>query len=944
MKKALSYLIIILFFTAIREPELKLGYDIDIPESTSSLGSEEDPIARINYERKMLANPKTGNLPANLSKKEHLFAKNIPSKSNHPSLARRTENEVYRSGPYNVGGRTRAVAFDVLDEKILVSGGVSGSIWKTKNGGQSWYRTSDPGFRNSVTALAQDTRAGKENIWYYGTGELVGNSARSASSPYRGSGLFKSTDSAESWVQLASTIDSAEPDNFTSQFQYIWNIEVNDQNITQDEVLVAAYGGILRSVDGGKTWNVVLGQDLTGLSDTTDLNNSTAPFYTFLEKTENGNFYAALSTTSSSGETAKSAGIYFSTNGYDWQNITPSGFMPDHNRTVISASQDESVVYFFTSYTNPESGAEFNYLWLFEPNGESNNNISGNWQNLTNNLNQLSGSGGVGALNTQSGYNMAIAIHPENNDVVFLGATNLYRSNSGFKNTSASKWIGGYDTDASNAIYPNHYPDQHLILFYPSDPDKMITANDGGLRVTNNNRADSVVYAKPLNNGYITSQFYSIAQRKDEESAEIIGGMQDNGTYLNTEYGEDISWFRILGGDGGYSAISHNNDFIYTSFQYSQIYRIILNTDNTLRAYARVDPLMDGSPNNENYLFINPYLLDPVNPNRMFILVGNQLWRNDNLLQIPGGSQEKTNVGWSKITDSELPAGIYTCLEKSSNSDDLYAGFFGETPQVIKVENASQPQTEEISKYTSPLFPEGGFISCIAVNPEDAEEILVIFSNYNVPSVFHSLDGGQSFTDISGNLEEGIDGTGYGPSIRWGEIIPTTDGTSYYLGTSIGLVSTENLSGNSTTWYREAEETIGSSVIMMMDYRDIDGRLVVATHGNGVFEVYIGNHKTIESEIEIGESLEQINSYPNPFSDQVNINFSIPEDGEVKVDIYDKEGRLITNILWGPLYAGENFARWNGTNTSGVPVKSGLYFARIQFNDQVKTSKIYFIP
>ena len=192
-------------------------------------------------------------------------------------------------------GRTRAVAFDVRDENVILAGGVSGSIWKSVDGGISWTRKSDPENRNSITCLVQDTRPGKEDTWYHGTGEIVGNSARGGGAPFRGDGIYKSTDNGESWDLLVSTQDS-DPSVFNSQFQYIWDIEINPGNLAQDEVLIAAFGGILRSVDGGDSWEVVLGQKLFDLPDTANLNNTDASFFTSLERSVDNVFYAGLST------------------------------------------------------------------------------------------------------------------------------------------------------------------------------------------------------------------------------------------------------------------------------------------------------------------------------------------------------------------------------------------------------------------------------------------------------------------------------------------------------------------------------------------------------------------------------------------------------------------------------------------------------------------------
>jgi hypothetical protein len=39
---------------------------------------------------------------------------------------------------------------------------------------------------------------------------------------------------------------------------------------------------------------------------------------------------------------------------------------------------------------------------------------------------------------------MMIKVHPDNQDLVFIGGTNLYRSTDGFDTNENTKWIGGY--------------------------------------------------------------------------------------------------------------------------------------------------------------------------------------------------------------------------------------------------------------------------------------------------------------------------------------------------------------------------------------------------------------------------------------------------------------------------------------------------------------------
>ena len=137
---------------------------------------------------------------------------------------------------------------------------------------------------------------------------------------------------------------------------------------------------------------------------------------------------------------------------------------------------------------------------------------------------------------------------------------------------------------------------------------------------------------------------------------------------------------------------------------------------------------------------------------------------------------------------------------------------------------------------TGGSFPSGANVSSIAVHPDDADRVMVVFSNYSVQSIWYSDDAGSSWTDVSGSLEENTDGSGNGPSVRWAEMgVISSSSTQYFVGTSTGLYSTTTLNGTSTTWTQEGSSTIGNVVVDMIDIRDSDGYVAIGTHGNGFY-------------------------------------------------------------------------------------------------------------
>lgn len=881
-------------------------------------------MGRLEYERLIYADPKTGQIPTGIRNAELAFSSNLLRNTKN---LRTTSLDVQAAGPFNVGGRTRAVAFDVRDEDTILAGGVSGGVWKTTDGGQTWIRKSDPLNRNSVTCIVQDTRAGMEDVWYHGTGEIVGNSANIGGDTFRGTGIYKSVDNGENWFLLASTSNS-QPNRFSNQFQFVYRIIVNKLNQNEDEVFAATFGGILRSLDGGQSWEPTLGPKQFDLPDSVNLGEEPSAVFSEITQASNGIYYAALSTTtlsSSKLDISPDAGIYVSQDGLTWEDITPFTDDSEFRRIVIGNSESNPNV----SYVLVDSSPIFLLRLFVRFEG---NRIVRNWD-----LRETPNFGGdLGNFDTQGSYNMMIRVHPEDPDIVFAGGTNLYRSTDGFESMDNSKWIGGYTPEGGASVYPNHHPDQHDLLFYPSNPDRLLSASDGGVRVSDDGTADSVMW-ESLNNGFITSQFFTIAQSKVSGDPALIGGMQDNGTDLSTTTGLS-DWQAVIGGDGGYAATTLNNELWFASFQRGQTLRLTYDEEFSRTSFARVDPAGLVAEAGSAYLFVNPFILDVSNPNRMFIAGGNHLYFNANISQIPGGSQVPSTLGWERVTASEDSISVVSAVDISRDSEVVYFG--SATGQLFRLSNASSGADFDVQELSDPLFPLGAYISCIAIDPEDNEHILVIFSSYNVRSIFESIDGGESFVDISGNLEENEDGSGNGPSIRWAEIVPTNTDKLYLVGSSIGLSSTTLTNGSSTVWVKESEELIGNAVIPMMDYRPEDGRLAIATHGNGVFTTTIEDFRSVGLEEEGDSGFGISFASPNPFNEITKIQYTIPEAGTVRIDLLTLSGELVNNLLWAPQFAGSNEIVWDGTNASGVSLVNGVYLYRIQYAGQSRTGKL----
>jgi hypothetical protein len=66
-------------------------------------------------------------------------------------------------------------------------------------------------------------------------------------------------------------------------------------------------------------------------------------------------------------------------------------------------------------------------------------------------------------------------------------------------------------------------------------------------------------------------------------------------------------------------------------------------------------------------------------------------------------------------------------------------------------------------------------------------------------------------------------------------------------------------------------------------------------------------------------------AYPNPFNPTTTLSFSIPTEGVVSLNIYDMTGRLVSTLVDGNLEQGYHSIIWNGMDSNGHAVSSGMY-------------------
>lgn len=899
----------------------------EIKFETQTISADEGMVhgasKRLKWEVSRLADPATGRIPDNIRQLELAFGATLPNDLQvDRSMASLT---MTNRGPWNVGGRTRAFGVDINNENRLLAGSCSGGMWLSTNGGTSWAQTNTLSQLKNATCLVQDKRPTHTNTWYYGSGEAYGASASGGSGAYYlGDGVFKSTDGGLTWTPLSAT-SSGNPNSFTTGWQLVWNI-VNDNsaNDSIDEVYAAIYGGITRSLNGGTSWTTVIGG---------------SSYFTDVQVTTTGVVYATCS------DDGTQKGIWRSDSGTAFTNILSVGFPTAYNRIVSGINPNNENEVYFLANTPGFGKVTYNYLgtpewnsfWKYTYVSGSGAGAGGTWQDLSMNLPATGGM--FDKWGVQGSYDMVVRVKPGSSNTVYIGGTNLYRSTTGFQDSTNTTFIGGYEQFSALPVinsYANHHPDQHCIEFLPSNPDVMFSANDGGIFKTMNDTASAIVW-QSLNNGYLTSMFYTVAiDHATAGNNIIIAGAQDNGSWYTNSASPTNPWVQPRGGDGSYCAIADGQSNFYFSIQNAKMMKATLDAAGNVTTSARIDPI--GLKNPE---FINPYTLDPNNNNYMYVAGGKYLWRNDDLSGIittAAGSWDSISTNWTQFVDSVPGSALITAVTACKTpANRVYYGT--DVKRIYRVDNANvgTPTPVDItSTTTAALFP-NGYVSCIAADPLDGNRVIVTFSNYGVYSVFYTEDGGTTWAKAGGNLEASSISS---PSVRWASILHVADGTVYLLATSTGLYATDTLMGTATVWVQQGASTIGNSVCDMIDTRPSDGLVVVATHASGIYSTYITSVNDIVTVKDIAASKDdlQLINYPNPVLDNTTIEFTLNGKVNVNLQIWDAYGRLMETLVNSQMQEGKHTIVFNKKN-----LKPGIYYYSLTADKRRKTNKMLIV-
>jgi photosystem II stability/assembly factor-like uncharacterized protein len=388
-------------------------------------------------------------------------------------------------GPYR-GGRTRAVAGVPTQPGVFYIGVCNGGVWKTDDYGRTWTPIFDQEPTGSIGAIV--VAPSDPNIIYVGSGEGLHRPDLSV-----GDGIYKSTDGGKTWTHLGLRDGQQIP----------W-MAVDPKN--PDRLFVAVLGhpygpnperGIYRSLDGGKTFQKVLGKD-----------ENTGGSFVELDPSDPNTVYAAIWDAREgpweNGAWSSVGGIYKSTDGGDhWQPIT-KGLPEDLTQSNLAiAPTNPNRIYAAVASKHDKGIAVGLYV---------SNDAGASWQKLTDDDRPATRIGG--------GDLPVLKVDPKNPDIVYSTSIVTWRSTDGGKTWTGIRGAPGGD-------------DYQNIWIDPNNTDTIILTSDQGAIITvNGGTTWSSWYNQP------TAQLYHV-NADNAFPYRVCSGQQESGSACVATRGND---------------------------------------------------------------------------------------------------------------------------------------------------------------------------------------------------------------------------------------------------------------------------------------------------------------------------------------------------------------------------------------------------------------------
>jgi hypothetical protein len=685
-------------------------------------------------------------------------------------------------------GAVEAIAVDPSDPAHIFLATVNGGIWVSHNATAAtpdWTPLTDNFRSNSFSAIIFDpSDPTHQTVWAaYGRVSSGGGDGEPTF------GLIRTTNDGAQWTDVGNGPGGVNLDPFT--YRSIAPTSVLDPGTNQQIVMAAPINGpgLFRSINGGLSF--------TNISDgAANHLPAGSPGQIVADPTNNQRFYVSIPgtgvfRTSDAGATwtAINTGLTLATDGLDNDNDGTSDEADENvtgaNRIELSVGAGGSL---FAALMHPiVVGTEAvpgktRLIGVFH---SANNGTT--WS-VVGTAPQVSDGG-------QGGTHMAVVADPTDGDKVYVsgdrgpGASNGNKGNAFRGSVAGNSWT---ELDAGGAPSTSPHPDSRDMQFAGGD---LLQSNDGGIyRLVHPNGGGTPEWSSMLGN-LRNTEFYSVAF--DSLNNVIFGGTQDNGSPEQSANG-NFTWNDKTGADGGFSAVDNSNPGFSIHYGSEQglggflrqnfaspgnvagaVHDITLNVngagggdlfdvEESVTPGAGNEETEDGEaalPSNPTTQFIQPYVVNAVDPTRMLIgtnFLYESTNRGDDLVSL-GGLQDLTGNGLDDDSDGATDEGdeyrpinslgTTTAMayggtfQNVANADFTLVGTtgFGGNTLFLRTTNS----TNTVADFAGLGAYVGGVPQDIVIDPANDHQFFVLDKNGRV---FQTTDMGVTFTNITGNL------------------------------------------------------------------------------------------------------------------------------------------------------------------------------------------------
>jgi hypothetical protein len=416
-----------------------------------------------------------------------------------------TEHFWNEMGPDNIGGRIRAIC--AVTELTLFTGGVSGGLWKSTDAANTWVQVKS----FPVPMVASIAYAGNGDL-YVGTGSQFDNGGGEGASGFLGRGIWRSTDLGETW----QVVEGTDPGTLGSGDFTATDALVADPN-NPDRVYFAGDAGFGYIENGVLVENAGDGLPSSPVGDIAVAADGSY----MLVAMSNGRVYRS---------NGSDFGTFSSVSGSGGSLLPQSGL----SRARIDVSPDDPN-HAYALYAN--SQRLFGGLFHSSDGGFSWEEI---WPDGLDELTPLPRAQGV--------YDLALGVVKGNPELAYVGGIEVWRSGP---SQQAEQAAFAFDFPGTNF---DVHADIHEIIFTPAGV--MYIATDGGLYKS----LDAGQTYIECNRDLSITQFYGIDH---SARSAVLGGTQDNGSLFIPADGTFLSIqeaVEVNGGDGFDCAISQVTD------------------------------------------------------------------------------------------------------------------------------------------------------------------------------------------------------------------------------------------------------------------------------------------------------------------------------------------------------------------------------------------------